>query len=52
MIEGDDLDSDGIERELEQLGDSLLVVGDPEALKVHVHTDDPGSALAIGPVPA
>ena len=48
MIEGDDLDSDGIEKELEQLGDSLLVVGDPEALKVHVHTDDPGSALAIG----
>jgi uncharacterized protein len=48
MIEGDNLDSDGIEKELEQLGDSLLVVGDPEALKVHVHTDDPGSALAIG----
>ena len=48
MIEGNDLDSEGIEKELEQLGDSLLVVGDPEALKVHVHTDDPGSALAIG----
>jgi len=48
MIEGDDLDSEGIEKELEQLGDSLLVVGDPEALKVHVHTDEPGSALAIG----
>jgi DAK2 domain fusion protein YloV len=48
MNEGDNLDSDGIEKELEQLGDSLLVVGDPEALKVHVHTDDPGSALAIG----
>ena len=48
MIEGDNLDSDGIEKELEQFGDSLLVVGDSEALKVHVHTDDPGSALAIG----
>jgi DAK2 domain fusion protein YloV len=48
MIEGDDLDSEGIEKELEQLGDSLLVVGDPEALKVHVHTDEPGSALAVG----
>jgi fatty acid kinase len=48
MIEGEDLDSEGIEKELEQLGDSLLVVGDPEALKVHVHTDDPGSALAVG----
>jgi dihydroxyacetone kinase-like predicted kinase len=48
MIEGDRLDSDAIEKELEQLGDSLLVVGDPEALKVHVHTDEPGRALAVG----
>jgi DAK2 domain fusion protein YloV len=47
MIEGD-LDADTIESELEQLGDSLLVVGDREALKVHVHTDEPGRALAIG----
>jgi uncharacterized protein len=48
LIEGDDLDADAIEHELEQLGDSLLVVGDREALKVHVHTDEPGRALAIG----
>ena len=48
VIEGDDLDTDGIEHELEQLGDSLLVVGDPEALKVHVHTDEPGRALSVG----
>ena len=48
VIEGDRLDSDRIEQELEQLGDSLLVVGDPEALKVHVHTDEPGRALAVG----
>jgi len=48
MIEGDDLDADTIEGELERLGDSLLVVGDREALKVHVHTDEPGRALAIG----
>ncbi len=27
------------------MGDSLLVVGDASALKVHVHTDDPGAAL-------
>jgi DAK2 domain fusion protein YloV len=48
LVEGDDLDSDAIESELEQLGDSLLVVGDREALKVHVHTDEPGRALAVG----
>jgi DAK2 domain fusion protein YloV len=32
---------------LEQLGDSVLVVGDPTTLKVHVHTDDPNAATAL-----
>ena len=32
---------------LEQIGDSVLVVGDPTTLKVHVHTDDPNSATAL-----
>src|SRR6185437_13455553 len=48
LIEGKDLDRDELERELEQLGDSLLVVGDENAIKVHIHTDDPGAALSIG----
>ncbi|HTU95379.1 MAG TPA: DAK2 domain-containing protein [Solirubrobacteraceae bacterium] len=33
--------------ELEQIGDSVLVVGDPTTLKVHVHTDDPDAATAL-----
>jgi DAK2 domain fusion protein YloV len=41
------LDVEAVEAELEQLGDSLLVVGDADALKVHVHTDDPGRALSL-----
>jgi DAK2 domain fusion protein YloV len=48
LIEGEDLDRDALEEELEQLGDSLLVVGDEGAIKVHVHTDDPGAVLSIG----
>ena len=48
VVEGDDLDSDALEDDLERLGDSLLVVGDRTALKVHVHTDDPGKALQLG----
>ena len=48
MIEGDHLDREALEEELEQIGDSLLVVGDEHAIKVHVHTDDPGAALSIG----
>ena len=48
VIEGEELDAETLETELEQFGDSLLVVGDPTALKIHVHTDDPGRALALG----
>jgi hypothetical protein len=48
VVEGEGLDADGLEQELERIGDSLLVVGDPSALKVHVHTDDPGRALSLG----
>ena len=33
--------------ELEQIGDSVLVVGDATTLKVHVHTDDPDAATAL-----
>jgi len=32
---------------LEQLGDSVLVVGDATTLKVHVHTDQPARATAV-----
>ncbi len=32
---------------LEQLGDSVLVVGDESTLKVHLHTDDPEAAMAL-----
>jgi len=48
LIEGKGLDREQLEGGLEQLGDSLLVEGDESAIKVHVHTDDPGAALSIG----
>jgi fatty acid kinase len=48
VVEGSGLDREELEAELERLGDSLVVVGDETALKVHVHTDDPGAALSFG----
>jgi hypothetical protein len=48
LVEGEGLEGLSLERELEALGDSLLVVGDASALKIHVHTDDPGAALSLG----
>lgn len=32
---------------LEELGDSVLVVGDTSTLKIHLHTDQPGLATAV-----
>ena len=46
-ISGLDLESRRFILELEQLGDSVLVVGDRTTLKVHVHTDDPDAATAV-----
>ena len=48
VVEGERLDSVALEGQLAPLGDSLLVVGDSSALKVHVHTNDPGAALRVG----
>jgi fatty acid kinase len=47
FVEGEGVDPAELEDELTKLGDSLLVVGGPGAVKVHVHTDEPGAALAL-----
>jgi fatty acid kinase len=47
FVEGDEVDPDELEKAVGTLGDSLLVVGSRGAVKVHVHTDEPGSVLTI-----
>jgi dihydroxyacetone kinase-like predicted kinase len=46
-VTGGDLDAARYVGALEGLGDSVLVVGDRTTLKVHVHTDDPETAIAV-----
>jgi dihydroxyacetone kinase-like predicted kinase len=48
VVEAEHLDAEAVEHELDELGDSLLVVGGETALRIHVHTDDPDRALALG----
>lgn len=48
LIQGQNLDMAQLQRELEALGDSLIVVGDETVVRVHLHTFDPGAALQIG----
>jgi DAK2 domain fusion protein YloV len=47
FVEGDGVEPESLEAQLTGLGDSLLVVGSLGAVKVHVHTDDPGAALTL-----
>ncbi len=47
LLTGNGLDQASLEETFGRLGDSLLVVGDDRQLKVHVHTDEPGSVLNI-----
>jgi DAK2 domain fusion protein YloV len=46
-VTGQGLDPGRFVEPLEQLGDSVLVVGDSQTLKVHVHTDDPEAATSL-----
>jgi DAK2 domain fusion protein YloV len=46
-VTGVGLDQRAFIRELEKIGDSILVVGDPTTLKIHVHTDDPTGATGL-----
>jgi hypothetical protein len=48
FVEGEAVDPERFEEELGRLGDSLLVVGARGAVKAHLHTDEPGAALALG----
>ncbi|HET7615534.1 MAG TPA: DAK2 domain-containing protein, partial [Bacillales bacterium] len=41
-------DESSFRNELDKHGDSLLVVSDPELVKVHIHTEKPGEMLSKG----
>ncbi len=45
---GDALDLDTIRDHLEAIGESVLVAGDPRALKVHVHNERPDLVIGYG----
>jgi fatty acid kinase len=46
IVTGEGLEARSFVPRLEEIGDSVLVVGDEETLKVHVHTDEPEVAVA------
>lgn len=50
LIEGEDLDEDVISEYITDTfqGDSLLVAGDEELIKIHFHTNEPWKILEYG----
>jgi len=48
IIHGENLNIEEIRQTITGMGDSALVVGDSEAIKVHVHVPDPGVPLGYG----
>ena len=48
-VQGSELDAKAEAQRLNSagIGDSVLVVGDSELIRVHVHTDDPAAAVAM-----
>ncbi len=46
-VTGTALEGPSFVSRLEALGDSVLVVGDDHTIRVHVHTDEPESAVAV-----
>lgn len=45
LLKGENLDVCEIREHLEPLGDSMIVVGDDELVKVHIHVNHPGKVL-------
>jgi hypothetical protein len=48
VILGEGMDVSGVKAGIEAMGDCPLTVGDPDAIKVHVHVADPGAPISFG----
>ncbi|MCX6011153.1 MAG: DAK2 domain-containing protein [Chloroflexi bacterium] len=46
VIKGEELDPDKLRKRLEKRGQSVIVVGDNSAVRVHIHTLDPGDIMS------
>jgi DAK2 domain fusion protein YloV len=45
LLKGEKLDTDKIRAKLEKKGQSLIVVGDESAIRIHIHTFNPGNVI-------
>ena len=48
LVRGDNLDTNELQASKVQLGDSVLVVGNDDMIRVHIHTNNPNTAISYG----
>lgn len=48
ILKGESLELNTIRRAIDAMGDSTVVVGDEQTIKVHVHVKDPGQPISYG----
>jgi len=48
VVTGSELDLAGVRGRMNEIGDSVIVVGDTSAVHVHVHTAEPGAVIGLG----
>ncbi|MFC1903302.1 DAK2 domain-containing protein [Chloroflexota bacterium] len=46
LLKGEKIPPDKIKKKLEKKGESLIVVGDDSAVRIHIHTLDPGEVIS------
>jgi DAK2 domain fusion protein YloV len=47
LLKGEELEPEEIQKRLEKKGESLIVVGDDSAVRIHIHTLTPGNIISI-----
>jgi hypothetical protein len=47
LLKGEELEPDTIRKRLEKKGESLIVVGDESAVRIHIHTLSPGTIIQV-----
>jgi uncharacterized protein len=47
LLKGEDMEPEVLRKRLESKGESLIVVGDANAIRIHIHTLDPGHIIHL-----
>ena len=47
LVDGNELDVDAIREKISNIGSSTVVIGDSNNVRIHIHLEDPGSAISF-----